>query len=106
MKNISNITRIMRSLSMALLLGWASVTATAAVNSGDASLNRLEIKVGGSNIVDGFSSSVTAYDVTIENLPVTATISAAPAASDAIVDFTVNGQPYTCLLYTSDAADE
>lgn len=95
MKNISNITRIMRSLSMALLLGWASVTATAAVNSGDASLNRLEIKVDGSNIVDGFSSSVTAYDVTIENLPVTATISAAPAASDAIVDFTVNGQPYT-----------
>ena len=95
MKTISNINKKMRSLGLALLLGLTTLSSAAAVNSGDASLNRLDIKVSGSNIVDGFSSSVTAYDVTLENLPATATLSAAPVASDATVDFTVNGAAFT-----------
>lgn len=89
MNTISKLKLTMRSLGVALLLGTA--TATAAVNSGNATLNRLEIKSAGQNIVTGFNPSTTSYDVTVDALPVTVSVSAAPAASDATVDFTVNG---------------
>lgn len=91
MNTISKLKHSMRLLGMALLLGLAPSAASAAVNSGNASLNRLEIKVNGNNIVSGFNPSVKSYDITVDALPVTATLSAAPAASDATVDFTVNG---------------
>lgn len=89
MNTISKLKLTMRSLGVALLLGTA--TATAAVNSGNATLNRLEIKSAGQNIVTGFNPSTTSYDVTVDALPVTVSVSAAPAASDATVGFTVNG---------------
>ena len=89
MNTISKLKLTMRSLGVALLLGTA--TATAAVNSGNTTLNRLEIKSAGQNIVTGFNPSTTSYDVTVDALPVTVSVSAAPAASDATVDFSVNG---------------
>lgn len=91
MKSISKLKHTMRLLAVALLLGSAPVAANAAVNSGNATLNRLEIKIDGSNIVTGFNPSTKSYDITIDNLPATASLSAAPVASDATVDFTVNG---------------
>ena len=68
MNTISKLKLTMRSLGVALLLGTA--TATAAVNSGNTTLNRLEIKSAGQNIVTGFNPSTTSYDVTVDALPV------------------------------------
>lgn len=75
-----------------MLIGGATAPVFAAVNSGDASLSALEIKVDGENIVDGFSSGTLSYTVEVENsFPALATFSAVPVASDATVDITVNG---------------
>lgn len=95
MKTISKITRAMRSFGLVLLLGSTAIAADAAVNSGDATLNRLDIRLNGNNIVTGFNPMATSYELTVDKLPVTVTLSAAPAASDATVDFTVNGTAYT-----------
>lgn len=82
----------LRSLCAALLLGSAAVAASAVVNSGNASLSALEIKVDGQNIVSGFSAGTVNYTVEAENsFPTLATFSAAPVASDATVDINVNG---------------
>ena len=98
MKNNHPICGGLRSLCTTLLLaaGWfannMTVSATGPVNSGDASLSALEIKVGDTNIVGGFASQTLNYNVEAETtLPTLATFSAAPVASDATVDIDVNG---------------
>lgn len=74
----------------------AAAASTAAVNSGDASLDNLEIKIDGKNIVTGFSSGNKTYNIELgEDASSMATFSAVPKASDAIVDITVNGAPLT-----------
>lgn len=98
MKNNHSIYGGLRSLCATLLLaaGWFAnnmpVSASGPVNSGDASLSALEIKIGDTNIVGGFSSQTLTYCVGAETtLPTLATFSAAPVASDATVDINVNG---------------
>lgn len=98
MKKNHYISGGLRSLCAALLLvaGASNVTSSAAVNSGDATLSALEIKVGDTNLVDGFASQTFTYNVEAEvTLPALATFSAAPVASDATVDITVNGSTLT-----------
>lgn len=84
-----------RNIGVAFALGAMTVTgfcisAKAAVNSGNATLERLEIKVDGRNVVDGFNSLTKTYEVTLDKAGV-ATFSAVPTASDAILDINVNG---------------
>lgn len=93
MKTIRNIRQALRSLGIALLLGATSYAASAA--SGDTSLNRLDIKINGENILANFNPSTHSYELTFDNLPATATVSAAPAAAAATVDFAVNGASCT-----------
>lgn len=96
MKNHSNIFRGLRSMCAAMLLGAAAMPVSAAVNSGDATLNRLEIKVDGRNLLPDFNKSTKNYEIELdEDASSIATFSAAPSASDAIVDISVNGAPYT-----------
>lgn len=96
MKKFNHIFRDIKSLCAAMLLGGASVVANAAVGSGDATLNRLEIKVDGQNILTDFNKSTKNYEIELgEDAASIATFSAAPTASDAIVDITINGTPYT-----------
>lgn len=96
MKKFNHIFRDLRSLCAAMLLGVSGVAGNAAVGSGDATLNRLEIKVGGQNILTEFNKATKDYEVELgEDAASIATFSAAPTASDAIVDITVNGTPYT-----------
>lgn len=62
----------------------------------DATLNRLEIKVGGVNILPDFNKNTRQYDVELEEgMASLATFSAAPSSADATVDISVNGTPYT-----------
>ncbi len=85
----------LKSFFAALFICGAT-TSFAAVNSGDASLATIDIRVGGENIVDGFSSQTVSYVVEAENsFPTLATFSAVPVASDATVDITVNGLTLT-----------
>lgn len=91
-----------------VLLLAAAVASTAAVNSGDATLESL--MVGRSwNIVDDFSPSTYNYtyeteDETFISEPVI--LSAVPTASDAVVTFTVNGTVYTNHSITSLVSGE
>lgn len=74
----------------------AAAASTAAVNSGDATLDNLEIKIDGQNIVTGFSSNNKTYTIELgEDASSMATFSAVPKASDAVVDITVNGATLT-----------
>lgn len=96
MKKFNHIFRYTKSLCAALLLGATVFGGNAAAGSGDATLNRLEIKVGGQNILTNFNKSTKNYEIELgEDAASIATFSAAPTASDAIVDITVNGASYT-----------
>lgn len=97
MKNHSkNIFRSLRPMCATLLLGAVAMSVSAAVNSGDATLNRLEIKVAGYNIITNFDKSTKSYQAELDwDSPRIATFSAAPTASDAVVDLKVNGTTYT-----------
>lgn len=91
MKTISKLKLTMRMLGVALLLGSTPLAANAAADNGNTTLNRLEIKSSGKNIVTGFNPSTTSYEVTDETLPASVSLSAAPASAGATVSFTVNG---------------
>ncbi len=93
------IRNIVRNIGVTCALGAMAVTgcgiyATAAVNSGNATLERLEIKVDGRNVVSGFNSATKTYEITLDNTG-EATLSAVPVASDATVDINVNGKTLT-----------
>lgn len=80
------------AMSMALLVAVA-IAATAAVNSGDARLDGLVIKVDGKNIVSDFSKDTYEYNVVLDK-NAKMTLSAIPTASDAEVSIAVNGNQY------------
>lgn len=88
--NIKNIGRCLVAAA-ALLAGFSNARG-AAVNSGDATLSALEIKVNGQNLVN-FDRNTTTYNIEIDDASMM-TLSAAPAASDATVKITVNGREY------------
>lgn len=65
-------------------------------NAADATLNRLEIKIGGENILTSFNKQNKNYEIELdENAASIATFSAAPTSPSATVDITVNGRTYT-----------
>lgn len=80
------------TVATALLLGGSAAMAANPVNSGDASLSALEIRVDGQNLVN-FDRNTTTYNIEVEDITMM-TLSAAPAASDAVVSITVNGRAY------------
>lgn len=84
-----------RSLWAAALTAGAFSLA-ADINAGDATLNRLEIKIGGSNILQNFDPKTTSYEIELdENTASLATFSAAPSSKEAVVDININGKSYT-----------
>lgn len=85
---------IRRKLAMLMSGIIAGASVYAAVNSGDASLSDLELRVGGRNILSGFSSSTTTYNVELDDASML-TMSAVPSASDATVAIDFNGAPMT-----------
>lgn len=85
---------IRRKLAMLMSGIIAGASVYAAVNSGDASLSDLELRVDGRNILSGFSSSTTTYNVELEDVSML-TMSAVPSASDATVAIDFNGAPMT-----------
>ncbi len=92
----TSIKTLRRNIGVSCALGAMTFTgyginAAAAVNSGNATLERLEIKVDGRNVVSGFNSSTKTYEVTLDKVG-TATFSVVPVASDATVDINVNGK--------------
>lgn len=92
MKISYSISGTLRSLCAGVLLGGSAFISSATTDSGNALLDALEIKVDGQNIVAGFSPETVVYAVEAESqLPTLASFSAAPVASDATVDITVNG---------------
>lgn len=79
----------------ALLLCVTQLNAAATV-SGDARLDKMEIKVDGGNIVTGFTGNGVDYTMEVEKkLPAYATFSAVPVAPDAVVSITLNGENLT-----------
>lgn len=92
MKISYSISGTLRSLCAGVLLGGSAFISSATTDSGNASLDALEIKVDGQNIVAGFTPETVVYAVEAESqFPTLASFSAAPVASDATVDITVNG---------------
>lgn len=92
MKISYSISGTLRSLCAGVLLGGSAFVSSATTDSGNASLDALEIKVDGQNIVAGFTPETVVYAVEAESqFPTLASFSAAPVASDATVDITVNG---------------
>lgn len=92
MKQLKNIIKRACVSAAIAVLGTTSFGAYA----DDATLNRLEIKVGGQNILTGFNRQTTSYEVELgEDAALIATFSAAPTSSTATVDIAVNGQNYT-----------
>lgn len=85
---------IRRKLAMLMSGIIAGASVYAAVNSGDASLSDLELRVDGRNILSGFSSSTTTYNVEVDDASML-TMSAVPSASDATVAIDFNGAPMT-----------
>lgn len=85
---------IRRKLAMLMSGIIAGASVYAAVNSGDASLSDLELRVDGRNILSGFSSSTTTYNVELDDASML-TMSAVPSASDATVAIDFNGAPMT-----------
>ena len=84
----NNIINRTRTACAALLLA----TVAAGVNAGDATLNRLEIKVDGHNLLSSFSKNNYNYQITIdENSSSLATFSASPTDAASTVDINVNG---------------
>ena len=87
--NFHNISRGLGAALSALLLS-GSLTAAAAVNSGNPALSDLEIRANGVNLIN-FDPATTSYSIEVEDVSMI-TLSAAPLASDATVDITVNGR--------------
>ncbi|MDE7510475.1 MAG: hypothetical protein K2M62_10155, partial [Muribaculaceae bacterium] len=82
-----------KAFAASLMLGASSLAGFAAA---DATLNRLEIKVEGTNILPEFNRQTKNYEVELgENAASVATFSAAPASADATVDILLNGFPYS-----------
>ncbi|MDE5653387.1 MAG: cadherin-like beta sandwich domain-containing protein [Muribaculaceae bacterium] len=80
------------------LCATAAIVAASGIGcmADDASLNRLEIKSGGVNLLPDFKPTVTSYEIELgEDAASLATFSAAPASKTAVVDITINGTPYT-----------
>ena len=75
-----------KSLVAALLLGAGVLAAWA-----DATLNSLEVKIKGENVVTGFTPATTDYNIDLPGSPAFATFSAVPASPDAIVDISLDG---------------
>lgn len=93
MKFNNIISRGLKSGVAAMLLVLGSNISTAA---GDATLNRLEIKVGGQNVLSGFNRNTKNYEVELgEDAASIATFSAAPTSADSKVEITVNGFSYS-----------
>ncbi|MBD5370769.1 MAG: hypothetical protein HDR80_06430 [Bacteroides sp.] len=93
MKSNRSYTGHMGAVVTAMMLAGGSLSGLAAA---DASLSRLEIKVGGENVLTSFNPATTSYEVELgEDAMQTATFSAAPASASATVDITVNGLQYT-----------
>ncbi len=87
---------ILHDLKGTLLSLLLSAGALAGFAAGDATLNRLEIKVDGQNILSNFNKQTKNYEVELgEEAASIATFSAAPTSADATVDITVNGRAYT-----------
>ena len=85
--------RKLRGALSSLLVASGALCASAA---GEATLNRLEIKVDGRNILQGFNQQTKNYTVELgEDAASLATFSAAPTSPDAVVDIHVNGKLYT-----------
>lgn len=85
---------IRRKLAMLMSGIIAGASVYAAVNSGDASLSDLELRVDGRNILSSFSSSTTTYNLELDDASML-TMSAVPSASDATVAIDFNGAPMT-----------
>lgn len=90
--NIRNISHKVSAAVAMMFLGTAFTATGAAVNSGDATLSALEIKVDGQNLVN-FDRNTTSYSIELDDTSLM-TLSAAPTASDATVTITVNGREY------------
>ncbi|MDE6006792.1 MAG: chitobiase/beta-hexosaminidase C-terminal domain-containing protein [Muribaculaceae bacterium] len=92
-----NFSRYIKAASQLLCAGALVISGTlTALAAGDATLNRLEIKVGGENILTGFNKNTKTYDVELEEGSASlATFSAAPSSDDATVDISINGKLYT-----------
>lgn len=96
MKQKSNRLFKIRTLSAAALLAGAGVFSLAADATGDATLNRLEVKVDGKNILPQFNPQTKTYELELgEEAASLATFSAAPASKEATVAISVNGSAYT-----------
>ena len=79
--------------AMASLIALAGATTASA---DDATLNRLEIRVNGVNILGNFNKSTKNYEIELgEDSASIATFSAAPSSASATVDISVNGKNYT-----------
>ena len=93
MNNTGFILNGAKAFAASLMLGASSLAGFAAA---DATLNRLEIKVEGTNILPEFNRQTKNYEVELgENAASVATFSAAPASADATVDILLNGFPYS-----------
>lgn len=76
-----------------VLLAASGVKGMAAT---DATLNRLEVKVGGVNVIPDFNPATRNYEIELgEDAASIATFSAAPASKDATVDISINGTTYS-----------
>ncbi|MDE5887896.1 MAG: chitobiase/beta-hexosaminidase C-terminal domain-containing protein [Muribaculaceae bacterium] len=85
-----------RTLLAAALLTGAGMFSITADAIGDATLNRLEVKVDGRNILTNFNPATKTYEIELgEDASSLATFSAAPASKDAIVDININGTTYS-----------
>ncbi len=93
MKQKRKFFRSLRGGLLSVMLGAGTLCSFAA---GDATLNRLEIKVDGQNILSGFNKQTKNYEIELgEDAASIATFSAAPTSADATVDITVNGRQFT-----------
>ena len=93
MKQKINLPQGLKGSLSALLLGATTLGGFAA---GETTLNRLEIKVDGRNILTGFNKQTKNYEIELgEDAASLATFSAAPTAADATVDIAVNGRTFT-----------
>ena len=73
----------------------AMLIAGASAYAGDATLNRLEIKLDGNNILSTFNKNTFEYSLELgENAATMATFSAAPSDKESTIDINVNGVNY------------
>lgn len=95
MKSNNNRYKTKSLIAAAMLAGAGAFSLTADI-TGDASLNRLEVKVDGRNILSNFNPATKTYELTLdEEASSLATFSAAPASKDATVEININGTQYS-----------